>query len=116
MLNRVIFPNFVYIFPKVCEKRKTEKELGTYMEITQLKGKELDRWLEEERKKSIIYLEEYYKTEKKIDETIQKIQHLPNKRYLLIKNSQNRVYVQGNLDEKVLRILLHEGYHPKLVN
>ena len=86
------------------------------MEITQLKGKELDRWLEEGRKKSIDYLEEYYRTEKKIDETIQKIQHLPTKKYLLIKNSQNRVYVQGNLDEKVLRLLLREGYHTKLVN
>ena len=86
------------------------------MEIVRLQGKELDRWLEEGRKKSIDYLEEFYKTEEKIDKTIQKIQHLPNKRYLLIKNPQNRVYVQGNLDEKVLRLLLREGYHAKLIN
>ncbi len=85
------------------------------MSILDLKGRELEEWLECERKKTEEYLEKYYEKEKKIEDMIKKIQHMPVKKYILIKNNKNQLYVQGELNEKVLDILLNEGYRAKPV-
>lgn len=80
------------------------------MEIFKLKGDELDEWLQEERKRSITYLEDYYKKERLIDKEIEKIHKIPNKRYILIKDRNNKIIIEGEIEEQILRLLIKEGY------
>ena len=80
------------------------------MNITSLKGEDLDIYLSEERNEAIQYLEQYYREEQHTDKLITKIRRHPCKSYILLKTVHDKVVIYGDMKEDILRLLIREGY------
>lgn len=80
--------------------------------ILNLKGNELDEWLERERSLEIEILEEFYKREEEIENTIRKIRNNPRRQNILIKED-NRIIIEGDIKPEILKYIIKEGYELK---